>query len=145
MRISKHAGLPCAEARVYVSYNEKKNGSFDEAIRISQTRGCLTWLDNSAIRTEDLTFPLEFFVRLTGEERYYRGILLSACRADGLADNFMAGESNHRPAHWRLRDSSARPGEGFRTIFYISHLRAVPKPDELGALNPPQYPTYVSW
>lgn len=99
----------------------------------------------SSIRTEELTFPLEFFVRLTGEERYYRGMLLSALRGEGLPDEFMAGEINHRPAQWRLRNSAARPGEDFKTVFYVSHLREVPRPDELGTLDPPQHPTYVSW
>lgn len=128
---------------VYVSYNEEKNGSFDEAVEISRTRGCLTWLDRSPMRMGGI-YPAPFFVRLTGQERYFRGILLSIQRAEDLADDFAAGESNHRSAQWRNRNPAPRPGQDFQTVFYIAHLHEVPRPAELGDLKPPQHPAYVS-
>jgi hypothetical protein len=130
---------------LYLSYNEEKNGPFDEAVVISNSRGCLTWLDKSSLRTEDLEFPMDVFVRLKGEERYYRGVLHGILHADDLAANFVSGEVNHRPASWRLRNSEPKPGDDFQSVLYISRLRQAPRPDELGTLGPPQHPAYVIW
>lgn len=130
---------------LYASYNEEKNGSFDEAIEISRTRGCIVWLDKSPIRSNGLEFPLDFFVRLTGHERYFRGSLLAVLRAEDTAADFVAGEMNHRPEAWRLANPAPMPGIDFKSVLYISHLSEVAKPDELGSLGPPQHPTYVLW
>jgi hypothetical protein len=93
---------------------------------------------------KDGAYPVQFFVRITGQERYFQGILLSIQHAADLAEGFAAGESNHRPAQWRERNPDPRPGQDFETFFYIAHLREVPRPVELGALRPPQHPVYVA-
>jgi hypothetical protein len=130
---------------LYVSYNEAKNGPFDPAVEISRTRGCVTWLDKSPMKTDDLEFPLDIFVRLTGLDRYYRGILLAVLRAEEISVNFVSGETNHRPDAWRLNTPEPKPGVDFKSVLYISHLREVSRPVELGSLIAPQHPTYVSW
>src|SRR5271156_4244593 len=62
---------------LYVSYDENKNGPFDEAVRISNERGCVTWFDNFPLNPEESFCPTEIFIRLTGKETYFRGTLLA--------------------------------------------------------------------
>jgi hypothetical protein len=126
---------------LYVSYNEDKNGPFDEAIEISRRLGSVTWLDNSPLNPERLNYPTDIIVRLTGQERYFRGILLGIASADTLKPNFLDGERNHRPSSWRERER--QDNGSFKSVLFISRLQAVTRPREVENLAPPQHPTYV--
>jgi hypothetical protein len=128
---------------LYVSYNEGKNGPFDEAVRISNELGCLTWLDKSRVDPRHLTYPTEVFVRLKGAERYFRGTLLAIASRDALHEDFVLGEINHRPIAWRTESDSPQWGVDFQSVLFIGGLRAIQKPPQLENRNPPQHPTYV--
>jgi hypothetical protein len=122
---------------LYVSYNEERNGTFDEAVRISNKLGCVTWLDNFPLNPEQLHYPTDLFVKVTGQERYFRGILLAIASANTLEPDFVDGERNHRPSAWR------EGNKDFRSVLFISGLREVAKPPEIEDKAPPQHPTYV--
>jgi hypothetical protein len=123
---------------LYVSYNEKKNGSFDEAVRISNELGCVTWFDNFPLNPQELPCPTDVFIRLTGEETYFRGTLLAIVSADSLPGDFANGERNHRPSAWRKQN------ESFQSVFFISCLQKEDsKPREIENKEPPQHPIYV--
>jgi hypothetical protein len=79
---------------LYVSYNEERNGTFDEAVRISNKLGCVTWLDNFPLNPEQLHYPTDLFVKVKGQERYFRGILLAIASANTLEPDFVDGERN---------------------------------------------------
>ena len=131
---------------LYVSYNEGKNGAFDEAIQISNEFGCVTWIDRSPLNPKQLHCPTDIFVRLTGQERYFRGILLAVASADTLNPDFALGEHNHRPSAWRERDKNVcpRPNKDFKSVLFINSLREmIRKPLEVGNRRPPQSPVYV--
>jgi hypothetical protein len=131
---------------MYVSYNEKKNGAFEEAVRISNQSAGLTWLDKSRRKPEELDYPTAIFVRLTREERYFRGILVNVKSADNLDPNFALGERDHRPSAWRDKDIQAcpRPNKDFKSVFFISTLQEMSQqPREVENLRPPQGPVYV--
>jgi hypothetical protein len=125
---------------LYVSYNEGDNGSFEEAVDISNRLGCVTWLDRSPLTRERLHYPTQIFVRLTGQERYFRGILLAIAQRDDLPD--LDGERNHRPRVWQERDPQV-VGD-FKSVLFISRLEEVSKPPEIENLAAPQRPTYVN-
>src|SRR5689334_7534896 len=105
---------------LYVSYNEDKNGSFDEAVQISNGFGCVTWLDKFPLNPKQLRYPTDIFVRLTCQERYFRGILLSIKSAEVLDQDFALGECNHCPSVWRGTDVNAcpRPGKDFQSVLF---------------------------
>jgi hypothetical protein len=131
-----------AKKGLYASYNEK-NGPFDDAVRISNELGYVTWLDKSRRK---LDCPTVIFIRLTGEERYFRGTLCAIRSADNLDADFAYGERDHRPKRWQEKDvnKTPRPGKDFRPVFIISHLHEeVQKPAELARRRPPQGPVYV--
>jgi hypothetical protein len=131
---------------LYVSYSEEKNGLFDEAVQISNRSGGLIWLDKSRRRPESLHYPTDIFVRLSGQERYFRGTLVDIRLADGLNRDFALEEQAHRPSRWRDRDVKAcpRPNKDFRSVFFIHALHEVPSPPEVANIKPPQSPVYVN-
>jgi putative addiction module component (TIGR02574 family) len=120
---------------LYVSYNEEKNGPFEEAVRISNDFGCVTWFDSWPLDPKQLEYPTRVIVRLAGQERYFLGTLLATTRADTLNDDFEAGERNHRPSTWH--------GKDFKSALFISRLREVSRPREVEGQAPPQHPVYV--
>lgn len=144
-KITLMATLPGNKLGLYVSYSERKNGAFDEAVEISKKFGCLTWLDASPIRPDRLHYPTKIVIRLTGQERYFRGILLATASADALKPDFVTGERNHRPAAWRHRNPNPQPKIDFKSVLFMSCLQEVPRPLELRNLTPPQHPTYISF
>ena len=81
---------------LYVSYNEHENGPL---MRRSPSR--IPWLCDVARsrsrRPENLQFPTEIIIRISGSERYTRGILLSVASADTLGDDFAPGRRNTAP------------------------------------------------
>jgi len=130
---------------LYVSYNEEQNGSFDEAVQLSnQPGGHLTWLDKSLRIPEKLQYPTDIIVRLTGQERYFRGTLVAIKLADNLDPNFALEERSHRPPVWRDRDDKVcpRPNKEFKSVFFIRALRIVPPPSEVKDRPKPQGPVY---
>jgi hypothetical protein len=137
-RSTKRQGL-------YVSYNENKNGLFDEAVQVSNQPGGLTWLEKSRRNPEQLHCPTDIIVRLTGQDRYFRGRLDAVKSADNLNPNFALEERNHRPSAWRKRDEEAcpRPNMDFKSVFFIRILQEVPLPSEVKGRRPPQSPVYV--
>jgi len=127
---------------LYVSYNEKRNGDFAEAVKISKKPGGLTWLDKSRRKPEKLNYPTDIFIRLVGKECYFHGDLVSIELADNLPPNFVEGERNHRPLAWRNKDAEV-PNKDFKTVFRIQSLRKVSRPPEVKGLRPPQSPVYL--
>jgi hypothetical protein len=125
---------------LYVSYNENTSGLFGDAVAISNDLGCVTWFDGSPLDPTNLECPTEIIIRITGAEKYYRGILLAVRRADSLPADFAAGERNHRPEAWRQRD---REGQGFKSVLFINGLREVEPPPEVVNRHPPQHPEYI--
>jgi len=98
---------------LYVSYNEGKNGPFDEAVRISNELGCLTWLDKSRVDPRHLIYPTEIFVRLKGAERYFRGTLLAIASRDALHEDFRS--RGNQPSAYSMENGKrlAAVGCGF--------------------------------
>src|ERR1051326_868070 len=122
---------------LYVSYNEENNGPFAEAVRISNDLGSVTWLDNFHLNPKNLEYPTDIVVKLKGEERYFRGILLAVASADDLAADFLEGERNHRPSNWRKRP------ENFKSVLFISHLEEVSEPSEVRNRPAPEHPIHL--
>lgn len=128
---------------LYVSYDEDKNGPFDEAVQLSNRVGCVTWFDRFHLNPQQrLQYPTDIFIRLSGKqcgmERYFRGILLAVASVDTVNVNFVEGERNHRPSAWQEQGS-----ENTRSVLYISRLQEVAKPHQIDNLRPPQHPVYV--
>ena len=124
---------------LYVSYDENKNGPFDEAVRISNERGCVTWFDNFPLNPEESFCPTEIFIRLTGKETYFRGTLLAIAPSAKLPGDFAEGERNHRPSAWWRK-----PDKSFQSVLFISRLRKEDsRPREIEHKEPPQHPVYV--
>ena len=105
--------------------------------KISNRLGCVTWLDNFLLNPERLHCPTDVFVRLTGQERYLRGILLAVASADTLQADFADGERDHRAFVWRERKD-----KGVQSVRFISCLQEVKRLCEVETLAPPQHPTY---
>jgi hypothetical protein len=123
---------------LYLSYNEEKNGPFEEAVRISKELGCVTWFEPSALDPKQLQYPTDIIVRLSGQDRYFRGTLLAIALPDALSDDFETGERNHRPAAWYGKDV-----QGIRCVLFINGLESVSRPPEVEGRGPPQRPAYI--
>jgi hypothetical protein len=133
---------PAVNARegLYVSYNEELYGPFADAVQISNELGCVTWFEKFQLNPGRLRYPTDITVRLSGQERYFRGILLAMVRAETLPANFEEGERNHRPPQWV---GIGYPLKDVKRVLFISHLRDVPKPQEIEGCAPPEGPQYM--
>ncbi len=126
---------------LYVSYNEERHGSFEEAVKLSQELGCVTWFDKSPLIPDRLDYPTEIIVKISGKERYFRGILLAMVRAEPLPPDFEQREHNHRAPRWRECGYTQREA---KTVLFISHLREeASKPKEVEGHEPKESPQYV--
>ena len=139
--MSTHSG----RVGLYASYNERKNGPFDEAVLISTQPGGLIWLDKARREPDLLNCPTEIFIRLSGQERYFRGILFDIRLAGNLPSTFALQQAQHRPSAWRAADlkSCPVPCKDFKSVLYIKSLKEVQRPPEIDDLPPPQGPVYV--
>ncbi|HHT9115752.1 MAG: hypothetical protein HY607_09500 [Planctomycetes bacterium] len=127
------------ENGIYMSYNERKNGDFQEAVDISNNRDYVVWLDKSLIKRK-LT---NIIIKITGQKRYYEGKLLEIKYFDTINYDINTHEANHRPKCWRNGYSKPPiPGKDFKSVFYISELREVEEPPEVKEIPPPQRPVY---
>jgi hypothetical protein len=126
---------------LYVSYNEQLNGPFQDAAEISNTTDYVIWLDRSVIDPKKFTFPTTIVVRLSGEDRYYRGELVEVKRAQDVDREAILAETTHRPVEWQDQDRDIY--QDFRSVLYIRGLREVPPPIEVLDKHPPQRPYYV--
>lgn len=126
---------------LYASYNESVNGPLTDAVAISKKFGCVTWLDPFTLDPTRLDYPTGIIIRVSGKEKYYRGLLLAVARADDLGEDFAAGERNHRPAAWQQKD---REGPDFLSVLFIHGLEeeSVTPPQVVGR-QPPQHPEYI--
>jgi hypothetical protein len=130
-----------SELGIYVSYNQRLNGPFQGAVGISNTTEYVIWLDRSVINPERFTLPTTIVVRLSGEDRYYRGELVKIQRAQDVDKEAILAETTHRPAAWQDLDRSNN--RDFQSVLYIRGLREVPPPTEVQDKHPPQHPYYV--
>jgi len=124
---------------LYVSYNEDKGGSFSDAVAISNTIGCVTWIDGFPLDPVNLECPTGLIVRIKGKDRYYRGVLLAVARMVDLPKDFAEEEGNHRPVRWQHLDRE----ELGKSVLFIHGLREVPMPPEVEGRRPPQHPEHV--
>jgi HNH endonuclease len=125
---------------IFVSYNEK-NGKFADAVEVCNAREYIIWLDKVAVRKERFLFPSTILIKITGEDRYYRGQLRDVKRADEVDRAALLAEAAHRPAAWREVDKIDYAD--FKSIFYISGLKQVPRPAGIAKDSAPQHPHYV--
>jgi hypothetical protein len=138
-RLEQEVFMPTRKLGLYVSYNDKKNGRFSDAVDISNDLGCLTWFNAKALDPIKLKCPTGIIVRIKGGKKYYRGVLLAVARADKLTEGTL-GESNHRPVAWKQKD---KEGHAFKSVLFINGLREIEKPEEVQGRHPPQSPTYI--
>jgi hypothetical protein len=125
---------------IFVSYNEK-NGKFADAVDVCDAHEYIIWLDNVAVKKERFSFPTTILIKITGEDRYYRGELRDVKRVDEVDKSALLAEATHRPATWREVDKIDYPD--FRSVFYIAGLKQVPRPAGVAEDSAPQRPHYV--
>ena len=85
-------------------------------------------------------------MRLTGQERYFRGTLDSVKSARDLDPDFVVQAHDHWPSVWQeqAKKTQLRPMKDFKTVFFIRSLREeIQPPDEVKSRRPPQGPVYV--
>jgi hypothetical protein len=126
---------------IYASYDAEKNGSFNEAIAISNKRGCVTWFDAFRLNPDNVDCPTDIIIRISDSEEYYRGTLLAIARAEDLGQDFAQGERNHRPQAWQRKDGERQTVE---TVFFINGLQADKSAGkQVTGHQPPQHPIYI--
>jgi 5-methylcytosine-specific restriction protein A len=125
---------------VFVSYNEK-NGKFADALDVCNAHVYIIWLDRVAVNKKKFSFPTTILIKITGEDRYYRGELRDVKRSDEVDRAALLAEAVHRPATWRAADKIDYAD--FKSVFYIAGLKQVPRPTGIAEDSAPQRPHYV--
>lgn len=125
---------------LWISYNEENHGPFDEAVQISNTRGCVTWLHPSALNPDNWPCPMQVLISISGENKHFVGRLLAVQRESFFGPDFPEGERNHRPFAWREKD---REGRAYKSVLFVHGLREIPKPPEIEGRHPPESATFL--
>ena len=129
---------------IYCSHDEKTNGPFDEAVRISNEKEYLVWLEKSPIKIEKFPPGSAIVIKIKGEDRFYRGKLKAIKRAIEIddKDEFLK-EKEFRPSDWVEIDRDIYGN--FQSVLYIQNLKEIPEPIEIVDVHPPQRPIYIEF
>ena len=126
---------------VYVSFNEKQNGSFDEAVDMSNDEYVI-WKDRSPCKRK-LKYPANILIKIIKEikdkEVYYKGKLLLVRPYADFDPTIFVKDTTHRPSSWRTDKGDAK------TVFFISGLKKIDKPSQVANTGSPQRPIYINF
>src|SRR5919108_1839256 len=126
---------------LFVSYSEKKNGKFQDAVDVCNAHEYVIWLEKSGVNTKRFLFPTTILIKITGEDRYYQGELRDIKRAEEIDRNALLAEASHRPATWQQVHKIDYAD--FKSVLYIAGLKQVSRPAGLAKASAPQHPHYV--
>lgn len=126
---------------IFVSYNEKKNGKFQDAVDVCNDHEYVIWFETKNVKTQRFLCPTTILIRITGEDRYYRGELREIKHTKEITWNAVLAEADHRPAMWKKRDKSDYAG--CKSVFRIAGLKQVPRPAGIAKDRAPQGPHYI--
>jgi 5-methylcytosine-specific restriction endonuclease McrA len=90
---------------------------------------------------EQFSFPSTILIKISGEDRYYRGTLRDIKRAEEVDRDALLTERGHRPKSWREIDKIEY--RDFKNVFYIGDLEEVPRPARIAKELAPQHPHYL--
>ena len=116
---------------LYVCYNEKLAGNFEEAVKVSN-KEYLIWRHPVHVRRL-LKYPTKIIIKISGEDRYYRGDLLLVKEYDAFNPKIFDDYANHRPEVWK-----DAPERIWKCVFFIANLKNVSEPAETSDIHPPQ-------
>lgn len=123
---------------LYVCYNEKETGNFEEAVKIAN-KGYLIWRHPVSVN-RPLKYPSKIIIKISGEERYYRGDLLLAREYHAFSPSIFDDYVKHRPPIWKNA-----PEREWKCVLFISNLRSVLDPPEVRGMYPPQGFRYINF
>jgi hypothetical protein len=122
----------------YVCYNEKETGNFENAVTIAN-KGYLIWRHPVSIN-RPLKFPTKIIIKISGEERYYRGDLLLVREYAAFNPSIFDDYVKHRPPVWKNG-----PEKEWKSVLFISNLETTTDPPEVRGMHPPQAVIYVNF
>ena len=123
---------------IYVCYNEKVTGNFEEAIE-KANREYLIWRHPAPIRRK-LKYPTKIIIKISGEDRYYKGDLLLVSGYGVFNAKIFYEDLDHRPAIWK-----SAPEKDWKSVLIISNLQQVLDPVEVYRMHPPQGVRYIEF
>ena len=123
---------------IYICYNENKTGNFKEAVEMSN-REYLIWRHPVSINRR-LKYPAKIIIKVSGEDRYYKGDLLLAKEYGVFKAAIFYEDVKHRPFVWRKASK-----EDWKSVLFISNLQEVFAPDEVRSIHPPQGVRYIKF
>jgi hypothetical protein len=123
---------------LYICYNEKKTGYFQEAIEMSN-REYLIWRHPVSIKRK-LMYPAKIIIKVTGEDRYYKGDLLLVKEYTAFKTEIFSEDVKHRPSVWKNA-----PKRVWKSVLFISNLQKVPCPVAVRGMHPPQGIRYIQF
>lgn len=128
---------------IYVSYDDKKNGSIEELVCISIQEDYLIWFHPSSIDISKIDCPSIVIIRIKSKELYYRGTLIAIEKRNENRFKELIKDNVHRPPAWI--DVDAADYKKFKSVLFIKELRSVVKPLEISELPPPRGHYYFEY
>ena len=126
---------------IFLSFDEKKNGSFEAAVETCRATGYVIWLERNPLDPTRFDYLPTVVVKIKGVDRYYQGKLnrrIERRTEDNVAS--LLAEQSHRPPRWQTLDRAEYAD--FQRILYIEGLKRVPCPPNLIGRRTPQHPEY---
>ncbi len=121
---------------LYVCYNKKEAGNFEEAVKTAN-KGYLIWRHPVSVN-RSLKYPTKIIIKISGEDRYYRGDLLLVREYDVFNPRIFDDYVKHRPLIWKNA-----PERKWKCVLFISNLQGVLDPLEVRSMHPPQGIRYI--
>lgn len=123
---------------LYVCYNEKITGNFEDAVEIAN-KEYLIWRHPVPVKRQ-LRYPTKIIIKISGEDRYYKGNLLLAKEYNAFNPSIFNDYVKHRPSVWKNA-----PEKDWKCVLFISNLRHTLDPVEIHDMHPPQGVRYIKF
>jgi hypothetical protein len=130
---------------IYMSYDVKENGLFENAMYISNNNGYLICVVKPIINRGRFVFPTIIVVAIKGQEQYFIGRLLDIKRIEEVSMDDIKKDHIHRPPEWQWWPPDKSSYEEFKSILYIQALQKESLPQELINKHRPQRPAYYDF
>ena len=108
-RLTQLERLKSTRLGIFVSYDEKKHGNFQDAVDVCTAHEFVVWTQKAKVNTQRFSFPTTILIKIKGEDRYYRGELRAVKPAEKVDRKKVLADAVHRPAVWQTDGQEQAP------------------------------------
>ena len=87
-----------------------------------------------------IKYPAKIIIKVSGEDRYYKGVLLLAKEYGAFKAAIFHEDVKHRPSIWKKA-----PARDWKSVLFISDLQETRDLADVDGMHPPQGVRYIKF